>query len=152
MEGLVRLVAQSLERHGMSVPPERIDWSAWMPLESTLCLTAPSNPGLFVVAESFVPHSMTADSSALAILKVGQTKDLGVEIARLCFHSPLRDRIAAGHCLIRFAKVEDDAQAVSACAALQQWFSNTNFQAEPVLANSAHQQTTSNPAPLPSGF
>ena len=186
MEGLVRLVAESLERHGLTVPPARIDWSDWTPLESGLSLQAPSNPGIFVVAESFVPHNMvqaaeqpkntaheascgndagatqapewrkTLDgrkTDALGILKIGHTNDLGVEISRLCFHSPLRDRIAAGNCLIRFAAVNDDAQRVSSCAALQQWFTHSisHFPTEVIPAHSAKPQPDS-PAPLPSGF
>jgi hypothetical protein len=163
MEGLVRLVAESLERHGMIVPPMRIDWSAWAPLEPSLCLAAPSHPGLFVVAERIVPHALApatvpSDLPHLAVLKIGQAKDLGVEIGRLCFlDSPLHDHIAAGRCLIRFAAVEDDVQRISALAALQHWFArapgqDTKFSAEPVLANSAHQPKPDNPAPLPSGF
>ena len=55
MEGLVRLVAESLERHGMAVPPPRVDWSPWTPVDPNLCLTAPCHPGLFVIAEQMVP-------------------------------------------------------------------------------------------------
>ena len=163
MEGLVRLVAESLERHGLTVPPARIDWSDWTPLESALSLQAPSNPGIFVVAESLPQHNLTQPEArqsldgrkadALGVLKIGHTNDLGVEIARLCFHSPLRDRIAAGNCLIRFAAVNDDAQRVSSCAALQQWFTHSisHFPTEVIPAHSAKPQPDS-PAPLPSGF
>ena len=198
MEGLVRLVAASLERHGMTLPPARIDWTAWNLLDSSFCLTAPCHPGLFVIAERVVPHNVSqsaANASApLLILEVGQTEDLGVEMARRCYHSPLYDRINAGRCFVRFAAVEDEAERASACAALQQrltqiachsdaeWcegeesaFQTTALTtndfasytpnddavttvvlardlAEPVLANSAHQPTRNQPAPLPSGF
>jgi hypothetical protein len=157
MEGLVRLVAESIARHHMSVPPANIDWSPWVPLESKLCLTAPSQPGIFVVAERMVASGLTRPV-ALATLKISQTPDLGVEMARLCDQSPLRERIATGLCLVRFATVVDDAQRVSACAALQQWFTHApeilpgKFSAEPLLASSAHQHQPGNPAPLPSGF
>ena len=206
MEGLVRLVAESLERHGMTVPPARIDWTAWTLLDSSLCLSAPCQPGLFVIAERVLPHNVlphnvpqnaAANSSApLLILEVGQTKDLGMEMARRCCLSPLHDRMSAGRCFVRFAAIEDEAQRASACAALQRRFTDTlchsepseesalaattlaatdgfdndllnndavttvvlardlqtNDLAEPVLANSAHQQTRNHPAPLPSGF
>jgi len=178
MEGLVRLVAESLERHGMTVPPPRVDWSLWVAVDPNLCLTAPCHPGLFVIAEHLVSHQVPRSVSAnptvrLAILKVGQTKDLGVEMARLCYDSPLYDRINAGRCLVRFAVVDDDAQRVSSCAALQQWFTHgfeasttdslfpvdlaaqqaphgARSQAEPVLANALHQPKPSHPTPLPS--
>jgi hypothetical protein len=179
MEGLVRLVAESLERHGMTVPPPRVDWSPWVPIDPNLCLTAPCRPGLFVIAEHMVSHKVPRPVSAnptmqLAILKIGHTKDLGVEMARLCYDSPLYDRINAGRCLVRFAVVDDDAQRALSCAALQQWFSHSleasaidgpfpvdpvaqqvphspTIQAEPVLANSLNQPKPNHPTPLPSG-
>jgi len=182
MEGLVRLVAESLERHGMTVPPPRVDWSHWVPMDPNLCLTAPCHPGLFVIAEPLVAHKVPRPVSSnptvnpavqLAILKVGQTKDLGVEMARLCYDSPLYDRINAGRCLVRFAIVDDDARRVSSRAALEQWFTHgfeasttdslfpvdlaaqqaphgPRIQAEPVLANSLKQPKPSHPRSLPS--
>ena len=135
MEGLVRLVAESLERHGMTVPPARIDWTAWTLLDSSLCLRAPCQPGLFVIAEPVLPHNVlphnvpqnaAANSSApLLILEVGETKDLGMEMARRCCHSPLHDRISAGRCFVRFAAIEDNAQRASVCASLQRRFTDT---------------------------
>jgi hypothetical protein len=162
----------------MTVPPPRVDWSLWVPIDPNLCLTAPCHPGLFVIAEHLVSHKVPRSVSAnravqLAILKVGQTKDLGVEMARLCYDSPLYDRINAGRCLVRFAVVDDDAQRVSSCAALQQWFTHAfeasttdspfpvdlaaqqaphgpRIQAEPVLAYALSQPKRSHPAHLPS--
>ena len=111
MEGLVRLVAESLERHGVAVPPPSLEWSPWTPLDPNLCLTAPCRPGLFVIAEPMVLHSISVKTSnQLVVLKAGQTKDLGVEMARLCYDSPLYDRVIAGRCLVRFAVVDDEAQ------------------------------------------
>lgn len=135
MEGLVRLVAESLERHGMHVPPEPIEWSAWIQFESSICLSAPSQPGLFVVAERVVPHGLAANAvpngwphlaTLLAILKIGQAKDLGFELGRLCSpYSPLHARVATGHCMVRFAAVEDGVRRTAAHVALQQWFTNS---------------------------
>jgi hypothetical protein len=145
-------------------------------MDPDLCLTAPCHPGLFVIAEHLVSHKVPRSASAspavqLAILKIGQTKDLGVEMARLCYNSPLYDRINAGRCLVRFAVVDNDAQRVSSCAALQRWFTHgfeasttdspfpvdlaaqqapygPRIQAEPVLADSLNQPNASHPAPL----
>jgi len=161
MEGLVRLVAESLERHGMTVPPPRIDWSPWTPVDPNLCLTAPCHPGLFVIAEQMVPHTVAANpATELVILKVGQTQDLGIEMARLCYHSPLYDRINTGRCVVRFAVVDSDAQRAAAWSELltnslgtfvtQTQDQTQDFQTEPVLANSVNQPKR--PAPLPSGF
>jgi hypothetical protein len=180
MEGLVRLVAESLERHGLTVPAPRIDWSAWTPVDPNLCLTAPCHPGLFIIAEQLVPHTVAANpASQLVVLKVGQTDDIGIEMARLCYHSPLYDRINTGRCLVRFAVVDDAAQRASVFATLlaqsletstdslfpvdraakqvplshefpAQAFQNQDSQTEPVLANSVHQPK--HPAPLPSDF
>jgi len=161
MEGLVRLVAESLERHGMAVPPPRVDWSPWTPVDPNLCLTAPCHPGLFVIAEQMVPHTVAANpATELVILKVGQTQDLGIEMARLCYHSPLYDRINTGRCVVRFAVVDSDAQRAAAWSELltnslgtfvtQTQDQTQDFQTEPVLANSVNQPKR--PAPLPSGF
>jgi len=161
MEGLVRLVAESLERHGMIVPPPRVDWSPWTPVDPNLCLTAPCHPGLFVIAEQMVPHTVAANpATELVILKVGQTQDLGIEMARLCYHSPLYDRINTGRCVVRFAVVDSDAQRAAAWSELltnslgtfvtQTQDQTQDFQTEPVLANSVNQPKR--PAPLPSGF
>jgi hypothetical protein len=142
MEGLVRLVAESLERHGMHMPPERIEWSAWMQLESRLCLSAPSQPGLFVIAERVFSHGLAPNAPngqarlddpladdplavPLVVLKIGQAKDLGFEMGRLCSpYSPLYARVATGRCMVRFAAIDDAAQGTAAHTALQQWFSN----------------------------
>jgi hypothetical protein len=157
MEGLVRLVAESLERHGMTVPPPRIDWSPWTPVDPNLCLTAPCHPGLFIIAEQMVPHTVTANPAIeLVILKVGQTQDLGIEMARLCYHSALYDRINTGRCVVRFAVVDSDAQRASAWSELLTNSLGTfvdqtqDFHTEPVLSSSVNQPKR--PASLPSGF
>ena len=137
MEGLVRLVTKSFERHGLAVPPARIDWSTWTVLHPALCLTAPCEPGLFVIAERLMPHAVpnnvpqavshTAQldavlnpSAPLIVLEVGQTNDLGVEMARRCSQSAFSDRVNSGRCLVRFAAIEDADHRASACAALRQ--------------------------------
>src|SRR5450432_1956832 len=159
MEGLVRLVAESLERHGLTVPPPRIDWSPWITVDPNLCLTAPCYPGLFVIAEQMVSHALAASSiNPLVVLKVGQTHDIGIEMARLCYHSPLYDRINTGRCVVRFAVVDNDSQRASTFAdllansfdpktdsrisvelAAQPIALNPGIPAEPALAISARQ-------------
>jgi hypothetical protein len=118
------------------MPPARIEWSAWVPFESSLCLSAPCQSGLFVIAERVVPHNIAPHGLApnavantqphLAVLKIGQAKDLGFEMGRLCSpYSPLHARVTTGRCMVRFAAVEDAVQRTAAHAALQQWFTNS---------------------------
>ena len=117
MEGLVRLVTESLERHGLVTPPPRLDWSPWTPLDFSLSLTAPSGSGVFLVAERVVPHGLAANGPAephFAVIHEGQAHDLGFEMGLLCSpHSPLRDRIATGSCWVRFAATSEPDQSDS---------------------------------------
>jgi hypothetical protein len=57
MEGLTRLVAESLARHGFDRPVDyrRLHWSRWFHCESThSLLCVPSKPGVFALAEEIV--------------------------------------------------------------------------------------------------
>src|ERR1700730_10326894 len=66
MEGLTRLVAESLARHGFDRPLDyrRLQWSRWFRCDSHHSLLfVPSKPGVFVVAEEMLdfdtqPHSV----------------------------------------------------------------------------------------------
>ena len=134
MEGLVRLVTESLKRHGLVTPPPRLDWSPWTPLDFSLSFSAPSGPGVFLVAERVAPHGLAAGGAAepqFAVFHEGQSHDLGFEMGLLCSpHNPLRDRIANGSCWVRYAATP-----------------------EPVPAESRQPIADSlTPAPLPSGF
>jgi hypothetical protein len=54
MEGLTRMVADSLARHGFDSPvdPRRLQWSRWFRCDSPhSLLTVPSKPGIFALAE-----------------------------------------------------------------------------------------------------
>jgi hypothetical protein len=58
MEGLDRLVTESLARHGFDRPPDyrRLHWSPWFRCESPhSLLTVPSKPGVFAIAEEIMP-------------------------------------------------------------------------------------------------
>ena len=145
MEGLVRLVAESLARHGMNVSPAPVEWSDWTKLESSLCLTAPSHPGLYSVAERVVDHKLAPEglqAPHFAIFHEGRTQDLGFEMGRLCSpYSLLRDRIAKGDCWVRFA-------------ATPYTFAPDSAESRKPIADSLEirERETEAPLPLPSGF
>jgi len=137
MEGLVRLVAESLARHGVNFTPARPQWSDWKKLEPSLCLAAPSHAGLFVLAERVLPHRLapTVDNAQAhyAVFHEGRSNDLGFEMGRLCSpYSPLRSRIVKGDCWVRYTVTPLPApERVLVESAL----------AEPVLAESPRPNT-----------
>src|SRR5258708_33350675 len=67
MEGLTRLVAESLARHGFDRPVDyrRLNWSRWFRCESPHSLLfVPSKPGVFAIAEEImdIPAHGAADA------------------------------------------------------------------------------------------
>jgi len=65
MEGLTRLVAESLARHGFDRPLDyrRLHWSRWFRCDSHhSLLSVPSKPGVFAVAEEVMDFGHNADS------------------------------------------------------------------------------------------
>jgi hypothetical protein len=74
MEGLTRLVVESMSRHGFDRPLDyrRLQWSRWFRCESPhSLLLIPSKPGLVALAEEIVPgpddsqaHTITAGSDS----------------------------------------------------------------------------------------
>src|SRR5206468_9430046 len=58
MEGLTRLVSDSLTRHGIETALDyrRLQWSKWFHCESSVSFVlAPSKPGIFSSAEEVAP-------------------------------------------------------------------------------------------------
>ncbi len=155
MEGLVRLVSESLARHGMNLPPARLEWSDWKQLESSLCLSAPSYPGLYSVAERVVDHNLAPEglqAPHFAIFHEGHTQDLGFEMGRLCSpYSLLRDRISKGDCWVRFAVMPFSTTQNSGLAeSLESAESRKSIADSQSFPDSPHE--TEIPTPLPSGF
>ncbi len=67
MEGLTRLVSESLARHGFDRPLDyrRLRWSRWFRCESHHSLLfVPSKPGVFAIAEEIMDYVATAASVA----------------------------------------------------------------------------------------
>jgi hypothetical protein len=187
MEGLTRLVAESLARHGFDRPVDyrRLNWSRWFRCESPHSLLfVPSKPGVFAIAEEIInipahgaePHVGTAalgcpsersseeavwdrvsdpvgpngvrldlaDSATpqprrmLAVLQFGEAEDIAFVLDRtLTRQNPLRDRMAAGRCFVRFVVIEDASQRRSICSALNQWILSSSEKATGIGAHFA---------------
>jgi len=132
MEGLTRLVMESMERHGLDAPVDhrRLQWSRWFRLESTIDLVlVPSKPGLFAVGEELVPAGtlpVAGGKRMLAIFQVADSNDLPISMSRMFAPgSPLRERIAKGSVFARYTVIEDEAQRRSAHSALQRWLASS---------------------------
>jgi hypothetical protein len=178
MEGLSRLVADSLVRHGFeaTLDPRRIQWSKWFRCESSFSvLLVPSKPGLFALGEEVIAPgetSATGGKRMLALFQITETEDLGMALGRLFLPgNPARERFASGNCFVRYAVIEDDVQRRSAHAAFQQWMTSSSDSASglgnsefilksPPFAGNASlpakaagaPQTEVDPPSFPSGF
>jgi hypothetical protein len=155
MEGLTRLVADSLARHGLDRPvdPRRLQWSRWSRCDSLhSLLVVPSKPGIFALAEEVAalggasePRSrnperegspatsstLASDAEAkprrmLAVIQFCEDDDMAFTLDRMFTRiNPIRERLASGRCFLRFVVIEDREQRRSICAALNQWMVNS---------------------------
>jgi hypothetical protein len=147
MEALTRLVSDSLARHGLDRPvdPRRLQWSRWFRCDSLhSLLVVPSKPGIFAIAEEIANLSSVATdvgtaalgcsaerSSAaaaaegrrmLAVIQFSEDDNMAFILDRMfTYVNPMRTRLHAGNCFVRFVVVEDGNQRRSICAALNQW-------------------------------
>jgi hypothetical protein len=163
MEGLTRLVAESLARHGFDRPVDyrRLNWSRWFRCESPHSLLfVPSKPGIFAIAEEIAalcgasePRSrnpelsegspafsseLSPEKRMLAVLQFGEAEDIAFVLDRtLTRQNPLRERMAAGRCFVRFVVIEDAIQRRSICAALNQWIASSTEKATGIGAHFA---------------
>ena len=107
----------------------RPKWSPWSRIESSFgLLLVPSLPGVYVLAEQVLaPGESPAlgEKRMLAVLSVAAADDLAIALSRLfTVVSPLRDRLLASRCYIRYAVVTDPVQRQAVCAALDNWLSD----------------------------
>ena len=124
MEGLARLVTESLAKHNFepAFDHRRIAWSRWFRCESNFSiLLAPSQPGIFALGEELIaPGDST--KRMLALFQISQADDLGMTLGHLFLPgSPVRERLESGHCFVRYAVIEDAPQRHAAYAALENW-------------------------------
>ena len=131
MENLSELVNQSLARNNFipTLDHQRIQWSKWFRCESSFSvLLVPPKGGIFALAEEVIAPGETAATGGkrmLAVFQVTETEDLAIALGRLFLPAnPLRQRLQAGNCFVRYTSLEDAAQRHSAHIALQQWMSS----------------------------
>jgi len=151
MEGLTRLAAESLARHGFDRPLDyrRLHWSRWFRCESHhSLLSVPSKPGVFALAEEVMeltsstshvgadalvrperseciqPHA--ADPRRmLAVSQFYEADDMAFMLDRmLSYQNPMRARLASGRYFFRFVVIEEAAQRRSISSALNAWMTS----------------------------
>ena len=140
MEGITRLVSESLARHGFDRPLDyrRLHWSRWFRCESHhSLLSVPSKPGVFALAEevmdlgsatvrgradaairpaaSTVKSEMdgsTAQNRMLAVSQFFEDDDMAFVLDRmLSRENPMRARLASGRYFVRYVVIEDESPA-----------------------------------------
>ena len=170
MEGLSRLVSESLARNGVETPLDhrRLQWSRWLRCESSFStLLIPSKPGLYAFGQEVIAPGklpVTGGKRMLALFRISETEDLGMSLGRLFLPgAPDRERFAVGNCFVRYAVIEDVVQRRAAQSALQQWLtssaetvsgvaSDLPTQSAEMEQKELSQSNIGPPAPLPSGF
>jgi hypothetical protein len=174
MEGLTRLVDDSMARHGfdLSVDHRRLLWSRWFRCESSFSLLlVPSAAGIYTLGEEIVAPGeipSTGGKRMLAVFQIAETEDLCITLSRqFAPRSPLSERLASGRCFVRFATVADATHRQTACKALQHWLATSAEAALGIVKDFATQPeqaslptpksswvtaTDSGPPSLPAGF
>jgi hypothetical protein len=151
MEGLTRLVSESLVRYGLDRPVDyrRLRWSRWFRCESPhSLLQVPSKPGVFALAEEIAnvgttalgcpaERSSAADSyqdaaladeprRMLAVTHFFEDDDMAFVLDRmLTKENPLRAPLNSGRYFIRFVIIEDRFQRRQIYNSLSQWLSDS---------------------------
>jgi hypothetical protein len=153
MEGLTRLVTESLARHGFDRPLDyrRLKWSRWFRCESPHSLLfVPSQPGVFALAEEVMsvgPDAFVRSSSAaspvvpesegrkpegdtaarmLAVSQFFEADDMAFMLDRMLSHqNPMRARLASGRYFVRYVVIDDESQRRSITNALNQWIASS---------------------------
>jgi hypothetical protein len=149
MEGLTRLVAESLARHGFDRPVDyrRLHWSRWFHCESPhSLLCVPSKPGVFALAEEVMEFGKAGDGPGtaaesrrmLAVVQFGEDEDMAFVLDRMfSLQNPMRARLASGRCFVRFVVIEDEAHRRSIAGALNQWMVTSGEKASGIGAHFA---------------
>jgi hypothetical protein len=172
MEGLTRLVEESMARHGFQPPLDHrhLQWSRWFRCETSFdLLLVPSKPGLFALGEEILtPGEMPGGKRMLAVFEIAESDDLPITMSRLFAPSSLlRDRIDNGRVFARYTVIDDEANRHSAHESFQRWLASSaevasgigsgfNVQATQSAQNETDIQAQSEevkaPAPFPAGF
>jgi hypothetical protein len=153
-EPTARPAAQSVA--ASAHPGLPLSWSKWFRCESSFgLLLVPELPGIYAVAEEVLgagESAATAGKRLLAVAQFAETDNLARALSRLFTPaSPLQERISGGHCLLRYAVVEDEAARQAACSALQTWLAASAETVAPTR-EARPDKRPPEPPPLPAGF
>ena len=131
MEGLNRLVTESLARHGFDRPVDyrRLQWSGWFRCDSPhSLLCVPSKPGVFAIAEEITPADAT--HRMLAVTQFLEADDMAFVLDRMLSRpNPMRTNFESGRYFVRFVAIEDESQRRGVASALNQWMLSTSEKA-----------------------
>ncbi len=146
----------------------RLEWSRWARCQSSLSLAlVPPLPGIFALAEEVISEnesSLTGHRRMIAVFDIQEADDLARSLHGLfTAANPLRPRLQAGRCFVRYAVVPVRTQREAAVHALRNWLAATSESASAVTEgftaaspSSTHQEdqeqsTIGNPS-IPEGF
>jgi hypothetical protein len=154
MEGITRLVTESMARHGFETPLDyrRLRWSAWFRCDSSVSLLlAPPKPGVYALAEEVVPPGETplaGGKRMLAIFQISEAEEIGLAMSRLFAPgSPLKERLESGRLFARYTVIEDPAQRHAAHSALLHW-ATTSAEVASGVASDLAVAPASSPEPV----
>jgi hypothetical protein len=129
MEGLARLVNESLAHHGYEpkLDYRRLQWSKWFRCESSFSVVlAPCQPGIFALGEEIISPGEAGSRRMLALFHIGEAGDISLTLGSMFLPGSLmRERLESGRCFTRYAVIEDSGERAQAVAALQQWMAST---------------------------
>jgi hypothetical protein len=114
-----------------------MSWSRWFRCESSFgLLLVPKQPGIFALAEEI----MTGPNGRrmLAVFEVSEADDLALALSRMfAAGSRWREKLAEGHCFVRYAVAPSMADRRAAAGALKHWLDSRKHAAaqifEPVM-------------------
>lgn len=124
---------------GKSVNPDtsRLEWSRWARCQSSVSLAlVPPLPGIYALAEEVISENespLVGNRRMIAVFDVDASDDLARTLHGLFSPgSPLRARLEAGRCFVRYAVVPVRTQRDAAAAALRNWLAATTETASAV--------------------
>jgi hypothetical protein len=129
MEGLARLVNESLADHGYKpkLDLRRLQWSKWFHCESSFSvLLAPCQPGIVALGEEVASPGEAGGKRVLALFHIAETGDISLGLGSMFLPgSQLRERLETGRCFTRYAVIENASERAQAVTALQQWMQSS---------------------------
>ncbi len=107
-----------------------LEWSRWARCQSSLSLAlVPPLPGIFALAEEVISENespLTGKRRMIAVFDIQETDDLARTLHGLfSAANPLRPRLLAGRCFVRYAVVPVRTQREAAAHALCNWLAAT---------------------------